>query len=204
MYEAVPIWLRWVIATGCVGPFIGHIVVQFVLGHALDVSWPNVRILGGIILGLLVIGFVIGSLRALSKSQDEQNEKKEKKILPSRYISIGTFNDSRFLTDLKAGIFLEENIQPGADIFLSRISYGKPYCPKCSVTADTKHASWMADGVPIGYKCNKCGRENDKAPDELLREIHGFVRINFDELWDRYSKGIKQLTRNRPEEYIVP
>lgn len=204
VYDGIPIWLRWLIATGCLGPVIGYIVVQFVSGHALDVSRPNVKMLGGIVLALFIIGFAIGSLRALSKSQEEQNVRKEKKILPSRYISIGTSNDSRFSADLQAKIVLEENLQPSADIFLSRISHGEPYCPKCSVTVETKRASWMADGAPIGYKCKKCGRESDKAPGEFLRELHGFVRMNFNELWERYSKGIEKVTRNRPEEYIVP
>jgi hypothetical protein len=204
VYDGVPIWLRRTIVTGCLVPVIGYIVVQFVSGHALDVSWPNVKMLGGIVLALVIIGFVIGSLRALSRSQEEENVRKEKKILPSRYISIGTFNDSKFSADLQAEIVLEESLQPSADIFLTRISHGKPYCPKCSITANIKCASWMADGVPIGYKCNKCGRDSDKAPEEFLRELHGFVRMNFDELWERYSKAIEKVTRNRPEEYLVP
>ena len=51
---------------------------------------------------------------------------------------------------------------------------------------------------------NKCGRDSDKAPEEFLRELHGFVRMNFAELWERYSKAIGKVTRNRPEEYLVP
>lgn len=202
VYDGVPIWLRWTIGTGCLVPVIGYIVVQFVSGHALDVSWSNVAVLGGILLALATIGFVIGALRALSKSQEEENVRKEKRILPSRYISIGAFNDSKFSADLQAEIVLEESLQPSADIFLTRISHGKPYCPQCSITADIKRASWMADGVPIGY-CNKCGRDSDKAPEEFLRELHGFVRMNFAELWERYSKAIGKITRNRPEEYLV-
>lgn len=200
VYDAIPIWLRWVIASGCLGPVIGYVVVQFISGHTPDVSWPNVGMLGGIVFALIVIGFAIGSLRALSKLQKEQNSRKEKKILPSRYISIGTFNDTGFSSDLQAEIVLEENLQPSADIFLSRITHGNPYCSKCFITADTVRASWTVG--PIGYKCNKCGQNSDKAPEEFLRELQGFVRMNFNELWECYSKGVEKITHNRPEEYM--
>lgn len=131
-------------------------------------------------------------------------QKKEKTILPSNAVTIGTLQRPTLATDIRAKIVLTENKQPSVDLFLDRIKRTSPYCPKCSRPLVTKHASWMADGVQIGYKCKKCTTEYDGDYSDVFNEILSEVRRDYQSYWQKYRAEIEAMTNGQPENYTIP
>jgi len=172
----------------------------------------NLIIILFIILTLLIIGFVVGSLRSLKTLLSEKESgfsgsltsAPKKEVLPYSSISLDTFLSDYLCVDIQAKIVLGETIDPSVDIFLERVQIGDPFCPKCNTPLDIKRASWMADGVQTGYLCKKCNTEDNRDYFELLRDVKGFVRSNFSSMWALYTKKIADLTGNRQDKYCLP
>ena len=121
--------------------------------------------------------------------------------LPSDSVVIGTLEMDTLATDIRAKIILNDNIKPDIDIFLDRIQRISPYCPKCNRPLETKRASWMADGVQIGYLCKNCKTEYEGTYSDVFSEVLGEVRRNYDKYWNVYQDKIQKLTKGNPERY---
>jgi len=126
-----------------------------------------------------------------------------KKKLPVSEITIGTYKESLLAVDILAAVILEEKSKPGVEVFLKRIVLKEPYCPNCSRTLDTTHASWMADGVQTGYRCSKCNTERKGTELDLYKDVDGEVRRNFETYWQTYTEAIHRLTGGKPGEFRV-
>jgi len=124
-----------------------------------------------------------------------------KKPLPSDRVSIGTFQDRLLAVDIMAKVILEEKARPGVEVFLKRITLGRPYCPNCSRTLDTTHAGWHADGVQIGYSCTQCKTERRGDQDAVHKDVEGEVRRNYDCFWQAYQNEIAKMTGAKPEDF---
>ena len=131
-------------------------------------------------------------------------QKKEKTILPSNSVTVGTFKRQTLACDIRVKIILTENKQPSVDLFLDRIERTSPYCPKCFRPLDTKHASWMADGVQIGYKCKRCTTEYDGDDSDVFKEVLSEVRRDYQSYWGKYRSEIEGMTNGQPENYTIP
>ncbi len=128
-------------------------------------------------------------------------KKDRRKILPYSEVAIGTYQTNNLTVDIRAKIVLGESAQPNVEIFLDRIEIGKPYCPKCSRPLDYWNASFMADGIQIGYKCNVCKTECEGDRYEVLDDVKGNVRQNYSQYWSQYKREIDLLTRGKPQRY---
>jgi len=126
-----------------------------------------------------------------------------RKKLPVSEITIGTYKESLLAIDILAEVILEEESKPGIEVFLKRIVLRDPYCPNCSRTLDTTHASWKADGVQTGYRCSKCNTERKGKVSDLYKDVHGKVRRNFETFWQTYTEAIHSLTGEKPGEFRV-
>jgi hypothetical protein len=126
-----------------------------------------------------------------------------RKKLPVSEITIGTYKESLLAVDILAAVILEEKSKPGVEVFLKRIVLREPYCPNCSRTLDTAHASWMADGVQTGYRCSKCNTERKGTELDLYKDVDGEVRRNFETYWQTYTEAIHRLTGGKPGEFRV-
>lgn len=124
-----------------------------------------------------------------------------RKKLPVSEITIGTYKESLLAIDILAEVILEEKSKPGIEVFLERIVLRQPYCPNCSRTLDTTHASWKADGVQTGYRCSKCNTERKGTVSDLYKDVQGEVRRNFEMYWQTYTEAIHRLTGRKPGEF---
>jgi len=135
--------------------------------------------------------------RASGSSQDA------KKKLPVSKITIGTYKERSLAVDILAVVILEEKSKPGVEMFLKRIELGEPYCPNCLRPLDAIRASWMADGVQIGYRCSKCNTKREGTELDLYKDVEGEVRRNFETYWQTYTEAIHRLTGGKPGEFRV-
>ncbi len=125
-----------------------------------------------------------------------------KTVLPTDSVVIGSVKKQNLATDIRAKIVLNDNTQPHVELFLDRIQRTSPYCPKCFRPLDTKHASWMADGVQTGYECKSCQTEYDGKYRDVLNEVKAEVRRDFDKYWKIYCDEIEKMTNGKPENFI--
>lgn len=120
-----------------------------------------------------------------------------KRKIPFESVTIGTFKTRSIATEIRAKIFLEENTQPSVDMFLERIETTPPYCSKCLRNLSKKHASWMADGIHIGYYCKKCGIEYDGNKKDVANEVFSEVRRNYQSYYNEYKRKIDEITKGK-------
>lgn len=116
--------------------------------------------------------------------------------IPYDFVTIGTFKTGGTATDIRSKIILKENIQPSIDIFLERIDISPPYCLKCSRNLSKVHASWMADGIHIGYDCKKCGVEYKGNKKELRYDVLSDIRKNYQSYYKEYKRKIDEIISN--------
>ena len=133
-----------------------------------------------------------------------ESKRTEKEILPSDFVVIGTVRNQNLAIDIRAKIVLNENTQPNVELFLDRIQSISPYCPKCYRPLATKHASWMVDGVQVGYLCKNCKTEYDGNYKDVFDEVLAEVRRNFDNYWKIYRDEIEKMTKGKPENFTLP
>lgn len=179
-------------------------------------DWPKfkpVLIWSGIVLGsyffLAIIYYSLKTITELQTQIDQFNQKSSekqviplidsKKTLPYRDISVGTFKTKELEVAILAKIVLEEQIKPDIENFLNRIDTGNPYCPNCLRPLD----EWKLGGMTIGYKCPSCNTQREVNTWDLLNDVYGKIRSNYDYFWDIYSKKIHQLTGGKPQDYII-
>ena len=130
--------------------------------------------------------------------------KDRRKVLPYSEGVIGTHSVERLNVAIFAKIFLLETVRPPVDEFLARLRLGDPYCCECSRPLDLWRASWMANGIQIGYKCPNCGSEIKKDWPALSKEVSATVRKAYDSYWSNYQKEIMALTQSKPHKYRLP
>lgn len=193
---------------------------DFCFMDAKFLDWPKfkpVLIWSGIVLGsyflLAIIYYSLKTITELQTQIDKFNQKSSekqvvplidsKKTFPYRYISVGTFKTNELEVDIQAKAILEEQIKPDIENFLNRIDTGNPYCPKCSHPLDEWKLGWMANFAQIGYKCPSCNTQREVNTCDLLNDVYGKIRSNYDYFWDIYSKKIHQLTGGKPQDYII-
>jgi len=128
-------------------------------------------------------------------------EKSRKKLLSNTEVVIGTYSIPDLKVDIKAKIILIDNIKPDIEIFLDRVSMGRPYCPKCLRPLDILRASWMANGMQIGYKCKECKTKIRKTDSDIYSEIYSLIRRDYDKYWSTYQRKISEMTKGKPMEY---
>jgi hypothetical protein len=80
---------------------------------------------------------------------------------------------------------------------LERIQLGKPYCPECSRPLDILHGDFVVDFAQMGYKCKNCNTEYEGNDRELLKDIKGEVRKNYDNYWDVYCKELDKNKKHK-------
>jgi hypothetical protein len=219
------VWLR--IPKKCLVSFllfvlaiVGERLFDFYFVDAKFLGWPKVKpvlIWSGIVLGsyffLAIIYYSLKTITELqtqiARSHQKLSENQviplidSKRTLPYRYISIGTFKTKELGVDIQAKIILEEKIKPDIENFLERINTGNPYCPKCSRPLDEWRSNWETKFDRIGYKCPSCNTQRAGDTMDLLNDICGLIRPNYDYFWDIYSKKIHQLTGGKPQDYLI-
>ena len=158
------------------------------------VKTPNTVEGNGVGKNLGAIGGVISALlNWLSKDR--------RKRLPYQSVDIGKFKQGILVVDIQARIILEEKKQPSAGIFLDRIHLGEAYCSQCLRTLNTLHAHWMADGIQKGYKCQNCEEEIEVYREDIVKDVKGKVRRDYQQYWDKYRKNIEDITGGKPHKF---
>jgi len=198
-----------------VSPFVGVFADRLYESYVSQtpfVGWPRIFPVllwaSGFLATYFLIAFVYQSIKLAADlttqiQTDPTKLPDPRRKLPVSEVSIGTFKDTVLAIDILAKIILEERIKPSVEVFLKRIILERPYCPKCQRTLDTTHASWMADGVQIGYKCSNCQTERKGTMSDIYRDVQGEVRRNFDSYWQAYSHLINELTDGKPQDFRV-
>lgn len=130
--------------------------------------------------------------------------KDRRKVLPYPEVVIGTYSAHGLKVAILANVVLSETGHPPVDQFLERLRIGEPYCAKCSRPLDLLRASWMADGVQIGYNCPDCGIEIRKDKLAIRKEVFAEVRRAYDFYRSNYREAIMALTRGKPRKYRLP
>jgi hypothetical protein len=150
----------------------------------------------------------LGKLRSLPPLPRKQDFtgiiEDRRESLPYSHVVIGTLKRGVLAVDVRAEVFLEEKIRPPIGIFADRVSLDDPYCPKCSRPLAPLHASWMADGVQIGYQCRSCLTEIRGTRSDVLSEARGEIRRNYEKYWQNYQNAIQELTGGEPHKFRVP
>ena len=125
-------------------------------------------------------------------------------ILEYSKVKIGEYSTENLIVDILARINLDKEVKPDIPLFLERVEIGDPFCPHCSRNLNYLRASWMADGVQIGYKCIDCNTEIKRNLDNLVDDAKAKVRRHFDEIWSLYHKEIKRITKGKSHKYVLP
>jgi Zn ribbon nucleic-acid-binding protein len=162
-------------------------------------SWPV------IVWVILVSTFWVASIILtlfFFKNKDTGN----KIVLPYKHVSIGKFvtSDNSIAVDIQAMIVLNDKMQPDEQNFLNRIALGEPHCPVCGRPLDKLRASWMADGVQIGYECTACNIQRQYTWEDLRNDVFAKVRYDYYNYWKVYKELIQKITCGKPKDYILP
>ena len=182
----------WIKIPKKVPKFIAALIIGYAGQRAFDwyffdqtfFSWQRVVpaiIWSGILLFVyLLYSFFYYSLKLISELRQGKQSLIQpcdtRKPLPYSKVVIGSFKDRVLTVDILAEVILQETAQPGVEVFLTRIDIGKPYCPICSRPLDTQHASWMADGVQIGYECHSCHTQRKGHEYDIFNDVQGQIR----------------------------
>lgn len=212
IFKKVPNTFRWLIVTVFIAPVLVYVVVQFSTNKPIELFPANLIYLLILILLLLNASYIVGSFRSVRELLAMKNSIKNssndsptnKKKLPYSEITIGNYKTQDISADIRAKIILGELDQPSADIFLDRIKKGDPFCPKCSRPMDYWEASWMADFAQIGYQCFNCDIKHKGDYEDLLNDIKGEVRRDYEKYWEIYQREIEKLINGKPEDFQLP
>ncbi len=213
IFGKVPKLFRWLIGTIFVAPILIYIVVQFSTNKPIELFPTNLIYLFLLILFLVITSFVVGAFRSVRDLLEEKNiigkysvsnPKTNRKMLPYSEITIGNYNTQDISVDIRAKIILDESSKPSIDIFLDRIRKGNPFCPKCSRPMDYWKASWMADFAQIGYQCFNCNIQHKGDYENIMNDIKGEVRKNYENYWLIYKTEFDKLTKGKPEDFQIP
>lgn len=213
IFGKVPKLFRWLIVTVFIAPILVYVVVQFSTNKPIELFPENLIYLLLLILFLLTASYIVGSFRSVrelltiknSISKNSSNDSQIiKKKLPYSEVTIGNYKTQDICADIRAKIILDESHQPAVDLFLDRIRKGEPFCPECSRPMDYWKATWMADFAQIGYQCFNCDIKHKGNYEDLLNDIKGEVRKNYEKYWDIYKGENNKLTKGNPEDYQLP
>ncbi len=209
----IPKIFRWLIGSIFIAPILIYVVVQYATNKPIELSQTNLLYLSLIILITVITSIIIGSMRSIKimlngkKTIDDNSQivnKSNKIILPYSEITIGSYTTKDLCADIRAKIILDESNKPSIDIFLDRIRKGDPFCPNCLRPMDYLRASWMADGVQIGYQCKNCGIQHKGDFEDVLNDIKGEVRRNYENYWNTYKTEFDKLIKSNPIDYQLP
>ena len=210
----IPKFFTWLIPSVFVTPILILLISGYISNQTLNFSLNNLKNIIYLTLAVSIIAFLWGSLKTVKYFMlnfEESNDSYRKtttidgkKILQYSKVKIGEYSRENLKVDILAKINLDNEVQPEIPLFLERVIIGDPYCPRCSRNLDYLHASWMADGVQIGYKCINCGTEISRKREELVDDAKAEVRKKFNETWLLYSKEIKKITKGKPHKYVLP
>lgn len=127
--------------------------------------------------------------------------KDKQKKLPYSEIELLEFKNDKIAVSVLAKIVLQENTQPHVDEFLSRVSLGRPFCPKCNLQFESLRTSWVADFEEIGYMCERCGAKYKITEDQLLNAMKSQIRKSYNSAWKIYKEKIKKMTKGNENKY---
>ena len=105
-------------------------------------------------------------------------------------VNIGTYMTAILEAEIGINFRNVGKIPESRETFLSNISLGNPYCPKCSRPLNEEHASWMADGVQIGYYCKNCASKYVGNSFELYKDVQAEVRKIYEQYLKLYLKHV--------------
>lgn len=215
------VWLRipkkyLVSLLGFILPVVVERFFDYCFMDAKLLDWQKVKpvlIWSGIVLGyyffLVIIYYSLKTITELQTQINKFNQKSSekqviplidsKKKLPVHAISVGIFKTKELEVEIMAKIILEEQIKPDIENFLNRIDTGNPYCPNCLRPL----VEWKSGMMTIGYKCPSCNTQREGNTLDLLNDVYGKIRSNYNYFWDIYSKKIHQLTGGKPQDYII-
>jgi hypothetical protein len=212
--ENIPKFFTWLIPTIFVAPLLILLVSGYIMNQNFNISFTNLKNVIFFTLVVSIIAFLWSSLKTvkffiLNTEKSSGSYKSTitidgKSILQYLEVKIGEYSRENLKVDILAKINLDKEVQPEIPLFLERVIIGDPYCPHCSRNLDYLRASWMADGVQIGYKCIDCKTEITRDRKELVDDAKAIVRKNFDDSWVLYRKEIKRITNDKPHKYVLP
>lgn len=128
--------------------------------------------------------------------------KDRSKTLPYYKVQIGEHKTETLCCGINVTIKLNENTRPPIDEFLKRITFAKPYCPKCGIELSLIYNSGV-DVFQIGYKCENCNTKIKCTEKELRRILHSLVRKIYNKAWEKYKEEIKKMTNGKEKKFKV-
>lgn len=203
MWQYYPVWVKWTVLTLIVGPVGYYLVTQFITGATINLSLTNLSyiLLGTSIIG--VVGLFTGAWRAIAEQRTEiiiNRPKPASKVLPlvlPDTVNIGNFTDKILSVDIQAKVVVGEVAKPETDTFLQRVSYGEPFCSNCSRPLQTNNSgAWSHDDIDA-YSCDKCKEKWTGDGYDVLVEIKGEVRRNYDQYYQVYQEKIESLIKKK-------
>lgn len=210
----IPKFFAWLIPTIFVAPLLIFFISGYITDQTLNISLTNLRNVIYLTLAVSIIAFFWSSLKTVkfltlnTEESDKTYTKTRsidgKRILQYSKVKIGEYSRENLKVDILAKIYLDNEVRPEIPLFLERVRIGDPYCPNCSRNLDYLRASWMADGVQIGYKCINCETETKRDCKELIDDAKAEVRKNFDKTWLLYRDEIKRVTKGKPHKCVLP
>jgi len=210
----IPKFFAWLIPTIFVAPLLILLISGYITNQTLNISITNLKNVIYFTLAVSIIAFLWSSLKTVKffilNTEESTNSYRKtttidgKKILQYSKVKIGEYSRGNLKVDILAKINLENEVQPDIPLFLERVIIGDPYCLKCSRNLDYLHASWMADGIQIGYKCINCNTGIKRNREELVDDAKAEVRKNFDKTWVLYRDEIKRITKGKPHKCVIP
>lgn len=214
IFTNIPKFFTWLIPTIFVAPLLILLISGYITNQTLNISLTNLKNVIYLTLAVSIIAFFWSSLKTVKflilNTEESNNSYRKtitidgKRILQYSKVKIGEYSRENLKVDILAKINLDNEVQPEIPLFLERVIIGDPYCPHCSRNLDYLHASWMADGVQIGYKCINCETEIKRDRKKLVDDAKAEVRKNFDETWVLYRNEIKRITKCKPHKYVLP
>lgn len=214
IFANIPKFFTWLIPTIFVAPLLTPLIYGYITNQSFNISLTNLKNVVFITIAVSVIAFFWSSLKTVKyfilNSEESNSSYKRaltidgKRILQYSKVKIGEYSRENLKVDILAKINLDEEVQPAISLFLQRVRIGAPYCPRCARNLDYLRASWMADGVQIGYKCIDCNTEIKRDQEELIDDAKAEVRKNFDESWVIYLEEINRITKGKPGKYVLP
>jgi hypothetical protein len=214
IFNDFPKSIRWMLGA-ITAAVTGYFIFLILSGAPFKIKMDQLFELLLVMTALLITGFLVGTFRAINQLKTrgttansdmtaaENKIDVNKKILPYSKIELGNYESETIAVGILADILLEESIKPGTELFLNRVDAGEPYCPKCKNPMESWNAGPKAGFVQIGYKCINCRTKHGRNRDELIKDISGEIRRNYDNYWNRYVHQINKITNGRPGDYMV-
>jgi hypothetical protein len=206
------------IVTFVVGYFAKLLLDLFLHDEPFKLSEQAIPALTGsavLLVMYFVCAFVYYSIRMVSELKEKaeavtiESETKEpsrptKTPLPDSKVVIGTLKKESLFADIEAKIVLQENGKPDIENFLTRITMGKPYCPKCLRPMDDIAADWRSlDTSPVGYYCVNCKTNSRGHYDYIVKDGQALVRKDYETYWKVYQSKIDELTNGERQRFTI-